>query len=86
MAVVRDWQQTKLANAIDSAKCSKDGSEYFVKQCSNPLRSTWITTGSLKEDGSGDHEVHTRLVAKPSHYPSTPPTKVKLIKRATGDT
>ncbi len=74
MAVVRDWQ-TKLANAIDAAKRNERGSEYFVEQCSNPLRSTWVTTGSLKEDGSGDHDVHTRLVAEPSDYPSTPPTK-----------
>jgi hypothetical protein len=48
MAVIQDWQR-KLENAIDAAKRNEEGTEFFVEQCSNPLRSTWITSGSLKQ-------------------------------------
>jgi hypothetical protein len=77
MAVVRDWQ-AKLDKAIDIARTAQEGREFFVEMCSNPLRSTWITTGTLVDDGTGNREIHTRLVGEPSNFPTTPPTKREI--------
>jgi hypothetical protein len=79
MAVVRDWH-IKLQNIIDVAKTSDEGSEFFIEMCSNPIKHTWVTSGALKNDGSGTRHVHTRMVDEPSGFPSTPPTKRAILK------
>jgi hypothetical protein len=77
MAVVHDWS-VKLERQCDLAKLSAEGTERFVEMCSNPLRHTWVISGPLKEDGSGEHTVTTRMVGQPDTYPVTPGTKHKI--------
>jgi hypothetical protein len=79
MAVVHNWSE-KLEQQCELAKTSEEGTERFVEMCSNPMRHTWIVSGGIKDDGSGEHTVNTRMVGQPDYYPVTPGTKHEIIR------
>jgi hypothetical protein len=79
MAVVEGWEE-KLSHQCELAKTSGEGTERFVEMSSNPMRHTWVVTGSKKNDGTDEHEVQTRMVGQPANYPVTPRTKQEVLK------
>jgi hypothetical protein len=79
MAVVHGWER-KLEHQCHLAKTSAQGTERFVEMCSNPIRHTWVTTGTNKDDGTGEHHVETRLVGQPDYFLVTPRTREDMLK------